>query len=57
MPLQRAVEPGEDAGLRSAENHYSVTVTEVPTGAFSKNLGAICPGKRMQPCDAAKGGT
>jgi hypothetical protein len=36
---------------------YSVTVTGVPTGAFSKNLTAICPGKRMQPCDAAKGGT
>jgi hypothetical protein len=36
---------------------YSVTVTGVPTGAFSKNLTAICPGKRMHPCDAAKGGT
>ena len=56
MPLQRAVESGEDAGLRSAENHYSVTVTGVPTGAFSKTLPPF-PGNRMQPWDAAKGGT
>jgi hypothetical protein len=36
---------------------YSVTLTGVPTGAFSKNLAAIRPGKRMQPWDAANGGT
>src|SRR6478735_1077012 len=34
---------------------YSVTVTGVPTDAFSKNGFAIPLGKRMQPCDAAKG--
>jgi hypothetical protein len=38
-------------------HHYSVTVTGVPTGAFSKKLLAIRPGKRMQPWDAANGGT
>jgi hypothetical protein len=43
--------------LQSAETHYSVTITGVPTGAFSKKLAAIRPGKRMQPWDAANGGT
>ena len=47
----------ETLPMRFAGHSYSVTVTAVPTGAFSKNLTAICPGKRMQPCDAAKGGT
>jgi len=36
---------------------YSLTVTGVPTEAFSKNGLAIPLGKRMQPCDAANGGT
>ena len=36
---------------------YSATVTGVPTGAFSKKVLAIPFGTRMQPCDAAKGGT
>ena len=36
---------------------HSVTVTGVPTEAFSKNGLAIPFGSRMQPCDAANGGT
>ncbi len=36
---------------------HSVTVTGVPTEAFSKNGLAMPFGRRMQPCDAAKGGT
>jgi hypothetical protein len=44
------------ARLESAIS-YSFTVTGVPTGAFSKNGLAIPLGKRMQPCDAAYGGT
>jgi hypothetical protein len=37
--------------------HYCFTITGVPIGAFSKNGSAIPLGKRMQPCDAANGGT
>ena len=36
---------------------HSVTVTGVPTEAFSKNGLAMPFGSRMQPCDAANGGT
>ena len=39
------------------EEFYSLTMTGVPSGAFSKNGLAIPLGKRMQPCDAAYGGT
>jgi hypothetical protein len=35
----------------------SFTTTGVPTGAFSKNVSAIPCGTRIQPWDAAYGGT
>jgi len=43
--------------LSASRQLYSVTVTGVPTEAFSKNGLAMPLGRRMQPCDAAKGGT
>jgi len=46
-----------DRSESNQSSNYSVTVTGVPTGAFSKKLLAIRPGKRMQPWDAANGGT
>jgi len=36
---------------------YSFTITGVPSGLASKKCSAIPLGKRMQPCDAAYGGT
>ena len=53
---------GDDAesirgAIRGQCLRYSVTLTGVPIGAFSKNLLAIPFGKRMQPWEAAKGGT
>ena len=35
----------------------SFTITGVPTGALLKNVSAISRGTRIQPCDAAYGGT
>ena len=43
--------------ISKLEKFYSLTMTGVPSGAFSKNGLAIPLGKRMQPCDAANGGT
>src|SRR2546423_1410020 len=52
----RPASPRKLSGLQlSLSGLYSVTVTGVPTDAFSKNGFAIPLGKRMQPCDAAKG--
>jgi hypothetical protein len=45
------------AAETAASGIYSFTITDVPSGAALKKCSAIPLGNRMQPCDAAYGGT
>lgn len=48
---------GSELWISKLEEFYSLTMTGVPSGEASKKCSAIPLGKRMQPCDAAYGGT
>jgi len=45
------------SGSIARELAYSLTITGVSSGVFSKKCRAIRAGKRMQPCEARNLGT
>ena len=56
IELKKSVEMSSDFSSAS-DKSYSFTMTGVPRGAASKKMPAISRGKRMQPWEAAYGGT
>lgn len=61
-PFLRNIESKKSVEMSSgfysaSRKFYSFTTTGVPSGAASKKRPAISAGRRMQPCEAAYGGT